>query len=123
MIPHFDSLQCTISSEGFLLFLWLISHSPILQDHPFLLFIQLLTCSLSLLNHAGYGYFVIIDHNIDYITLYGHLSEVFVAEGQVVGAGDVIGKVGSTGNSTGPHLHFEIRDFGRLIDPLILLMR
>lgn len=66
---------------------------------------------------------MIIDHNIDYITLYGHLSEVFVAEGQVVGAGDVIGKVGSTGNSTGPHLHFEIRDFGRLIDPLILLMR
>ena len=73
-------------------------------------------------NNQGYGNFVVIDHNIDYVTLYGHLSDVLVSEGQVVGAGDVIGIVGSTGNSTGPHLHFEIRDFGQLIDPLELLM-
>jgi murein DD-endopeptidase MepM/ murein hydrolase activator NlpD len=73
-------------------------------------------------NEQGYGLFVIIDHNIDYITLYGHLSEVLVQEGQVVAQGDSIGKVGSTGNSTGPHLHFEIRDFGRLTNPLELLV-
>lgn len=73
-------------------------------------------------NNQGYGLFVIIDHNIDYITLYGHLSEVFVEEGQVVAQGELIGKVGSTGNSTGPHLHFEIRDFGRLTNPLELLV-
>jgi len=74
-------------------------------------------------NQQGYGLFVIIDHNIDYLTLYAHLSEVLVTEGQVVAQGDLIGKVGSTGNSTGPHLHFEIRDFGRLINPLELLSR
>ena len=72
-------------------------------------------------NNQGYGRVVIIDHNIDYVTLYAHLSEVLVEEGQVVAQGQVIGKVGSTGNSTGPHLHFEIRDFGRLINPLELL--
>lgn len=74
------------------------------------------------LNSQGYGLFVIIDHNIDYVTLYGHLSELLVKEGQVVAQGDVIGKVGSTGNSTGPHLHFEIRDFGRLTNPLEFLV-
>ncbi len=74
-------------------------------------------------NQQGYGLFVIIDHNIDYVTLYAHLSEVLVEEGQVVAQGDLIGKVGSTGNSTGPHLHFEIRDFGRLTNPLELLTR
>ncbi len=74
-------------------------------------------------NNQGYGRFVIIDHNIDYITLYAHLSEILVEEGQVVGQGEVIGRVGSTGNSTGPHLHFEIRDFGRLTNPLELLTR
>jgi hypothetical protein len=72
-------------------------------------------------NNQGYGQFVIIDHNIDYITLYAHLSEILVEEGQVVAQGQAIGRVGSTGNSTGPHLHFEIRDFGRLTNPLELL--
>jgi murein DD-endopeptidase MepM/ murein hydrolase activator NlpD len=74
-------------------------------------------------NDQGYGRFVIIDHNIDYITLYAHLNEVLVTEGQVVAQGEVIGSVGSTGNSTGPHLHFEIRDFGRLTNPLELLVQ
>lgn len=73
-------------------------------------------------NNQGYGLFVIIDHNIDYVTLYAHLGELLVKEGQVIAQGDVIGKVGSTGNSTGPHLHFEIRDFGRLTNPLELLV-
>lgn len=74
-------------------------------------------------NNQGYGQFVIIDHNIDYVTLYAHLSEIYVVEGQVVAQGQAIGQVGSTGNSTGPHLHFEIRDFGRLTNPLELLGR
>lgn len=69
----------------------------------------------------GYGLRVVIDHNIDYITLYAHLSEIYVEEGQVVEKGQVIGRIGSTGNSTGPHLHFELRDFGYLIDPRRLL--
>ena len=74
-------------------------------------------------NAQGYGRFVVVDHNIDYITLYAHMSEVLVQEGDIVGKGDILGKVGSTGNSTGPHLHFEIRDFGRLSDPVELLLR
>ncbi|MFZ1752390.1 MAG: M23 family metallopeptidase [Caldilineaceae bacterium] len=69
----------------------------------------------------GYGNFVVIDHKIDYLTLYAHLSEILVTEGQVVAQGQLIGYVGSTGNSTGPHLHFEIRDFGRRVNPLDLL--
>ncbi|GIV80115.1 M23 family metallopeptidase [Litorilinea aerophila] len=74
-------------------------------------------------NDQGYGRFVVIDHNIDYVTLYAHLTEIFVQEGEIVAQGQVIGSVGSTGNSTGPHLHFEIRDFGRRINPLELLVR
>ncbi|MCB0158071.1 MAG: M23 family metallopeptidase, partial [Caldilineaceae bacterium] len=67
--------------------------------------------------------FVIVDHNIDYITLYAHLSEVLVNEGDVVAQGQPIGRVGSSGNSTGPHLHFEVRDFGQRVDPIQLLVR
>jgi len=72
-------------------------------------------------NTQGYGWLVIIDHGNDYLTLYAHLSSIKVNLGDVVGRGTVIGLVGSTGHSTGPHLHFEIRDFGRLVDPLTLL--
>ena len=74
-------------------------------------------------NSQGYGQFVIVDHNIDYITLYAHLSEVLVNEGDVVAQGQPIGRVGSSGNSTGPHLHFEVRDFGQRVDPIQLLVR
>lgn len=74
-------------------------------------------------SNAGYGNFVVIDHKIDYLTLYAHLSEILVVEGQVVAQGQLIGRVGSTGNSTGPHLHFEVRDFGQRVDPLGLLAR
>jgi murein DD-endopeptidase MepM/ murein hydrolase activator NlpD len=74
-------------------------------------------------NDQGYGMFVVIDHNIDYITLYAHMSDIYVDEGDVVAQGQIIGTIGSTGNSTGPHLHFEIRDFGRRANPLELLMR
>ena len=69
----------------------------------------------------GYGYRIVIDHGIDYVTIYAHLSEYYVEEGDIVTKSEVIGAVGSTGNSTGPHLHFEIRDYGYLIDPLLML--
>lgn len=74
-------------------------------------------------NTQGYGNFVVIDHNIDYVTLYAHLYDIYVEEGQVVAAGAPLGTVGSTGNSTGPHLHFEIRDFGYRTDPVPLLLK
>lgn len=74
-------------------------------------------------NTQGYGNIVIIDHHIDYFTLYGHLDEILVTEGQIVAQGQAIGTVGSTGNSTGPHLHFEVWDFGIPVDPLRVLGR
>ncbi len=58
---------------------------------------------------GGYGKAIVIQHNGVQQTLYGHLSEVFVRPGQTIEQGTVIGRVGSTGNSTGPHLHFETR--------------
>jgi murein DD-endopeptidase MepM/ murein hydrolase activator NlpD len=58
---------------------------------------------------GGYGKAIVIQHNGVQQTLYGHLSEVFVQPGQRIEQGTVIGRVGSTGNSTGPHLHFESR--------------
>jgi len=72
-------------------------------------------------SEIGYGYRIVIDHGIDYVTLYAHLSEYFVQPGDIVQKGEIIGRVGSTGNSTGPHLHFEVRDYGYLIDPLLVL--
>ncbi len=59
--------------------------------------------------HGGYGKAVIIEHNGRLQTLYGHMSEVFVQEGQEIKQGTVIGQVGSTGASSGPHLHFETK--------------
>ena len=67
---------------------------------------------------TGYGYHVMIDHGDDYWTVYGHMSSIAVSEGEWVAQGQVIGYVGSTGNSTGPHLHFEIRVNGERVDPL-----
>lgn len=69
----------------------------------------------------GYGYLVVLDHQNRYQTYYAHLSDVFVREGEVVNAGQVIGAMGSTGNSTGPHLHFEIRYDYYPTNPLIYL--
>ena len=66
----------------------------------------------------GYGNYVIIDHGNGYKTLYGHMSSVAAYTGQQVSQGEVIGYVGSTGNSTGPHLHFEIRVNDVQTDPL-----
>ena len=66
---------------------------------------------------GGYGNYVIIDHGNDFITLYGHLTEVDVKVGQKVKQGQVIGKMGSTGFSTGDHVHFEIRYQGYIVNP------
>jgi murein DD-endopeptidase MepM/ murein hydrolase activator NlpD len=66
----------------------------------------------------GYGCHVIIDHGNGYQTLYGHLSSYSVEAGSSVGQGSQIGVMGSTGRSTGTHLHFEIRSGGQLLDPL-----
>ena len=66
----------------------------------------------------GYGCHIIINHSNGYQTLYGHLSSIGVSAGQGIGRGQQIGNVGSTGRSTGPHLHFEVRSGGRLVNPL-----
>ncbi|MGH9194720.1 MAG: peptidoglycan DD-metalloendopeptidase family protein [Acidimicrobiia bacterium] len=67
--------------------------------------------------YYGYGRTVIVDHG-DVTTLYGHASKLLVRNGQTVEAGESIARVGSTGVSTGPHLHFEIRVNGRAVNPL-----
>lgn len=67
---------------------------------------------------GSYGNAVVIEHLDGSETRYAHLSSVAVRERQTVRQGDVIGAVGSTGASTGPHLHFEIRLAGRAVDPL-----
>ena len=71
--------------------------------------------------NAGYGKTIEIDHGYGLKTRYGHLHDYCVAEGQQVKRGDVIGKVGSTGRSTGPHLHYEIRHHGEAINPMPFL--
>jgi murein DD-endopeptidase MepM/ murein hydrolase activator NlpD len=69
---------------------------------------------------GGYGNGVVIDHVINGVTvstLYGHMSQILVSPGQTVSAGQIIGLMGSTGNSTANHLHFEVRINGGLVDP------
>ena len=67
--------------------------------------------------HSSYGYYVMIDHGGGFVTLYAHCSKLLVAEGQQVQAGDIIAEVGSTGRSTGNHLHFEVRINGEKQNP------
>lgn len=66
---------------------------------------------------GGYGYLVVISHGNNIETYYGHCSKIYVQKGQTVSSGDVIAAVGSTGRSTGNHLHFEIRKNGNQINP------
>jgi murein DD-endopeptidase MepM/ murein hydrolase activator NlpD len=70
------------------------------------------------LSDGRYGNYVVIQQQGGYATVYGHMVQSSVAWGQPVRAGDVIGLVGSTGNSTGPHLHFEVRFGGSPQDPM-----
>jgi len=70
---------------------------------------------------GGYGNMVMIDHGNGYQTLYAHLSTINVSCGQSVYQGQVIGGCGSTGNSTGAHLHFEIRLNGGFINPWLVI--
>lgn len=65
----------------------------------------------------GYGNIIIIDHNNGFVTYYAHLNKIDVKEGDTVEKGSVIGELGNTGFSTGPHLHFEVRENGTPVDP------
>jgi len=68
--------------------------------------------------HNGYGNYVVIDHGGGITTLYGHCASTTVKEGQTVKKGDVVGYVGMTGRTDGPHLHFEVRVNGKATDPI-----
>jgi murein DD-endopeptidase MepM/ murein hydrolase activator NlpD len=72
-------------------------------------------------NDGGYGNMIIIDDGGNMSTLYAHLSQIFVGADQEVKEGQAIGAAGSTGNSTGPHLHFEVRLDGKPVDPMSYL--
>jgi len=67
---------------------------------------------------GGYGNTIMVHHGSGITTLYGHLKKILVGRGQTISRGDVIGLVGSTGVSTGPHLHYEIRINGKRVDPM-----
>jgi murein DD-endopeptidase MepM/ murein hydrolase activator NlpD len=75
--------------------------------------------------HSGwlgrYGFTVIIKHNDGIETVYAHLSKIFKQRGAIVSANDVIALSGSTGESTGPHLHFEVRQDGKTINPNLMM--
>lgn len=70
---------------------------------------------------GGYGNIIMLDHGNGYQTVYAHLNDVYVGCGQSVNQGNVIGAAGNTGNSTGPHLHFEIRIWGQYVNPWYVL--
>lgn len=71
--------------------------------------------------YSGYGYTVVIEHDQGYVTLYGHLSDYIVQKNQYVKSGQSIAYMGNTGNSTGPHLHFEVQKNGIPINPYQVL--
>ena len=73
-------------------------------------------------NYGGYGNLVVVQHRLGYTTWYAHLSSITTHVGQNVVGGTEIGRVGSTGYSTGPHLHFEVRRYNTPIDPVPLLL-
>ena len=67
---------------------------------------------------SGYGYVVYINHGYGYTTVYAHMSKLGTRAGKTVGKGEVIGYVGNSGWSTGPHLHYEVRVNGKPVNPL-----
>ncbi|MCW3107204.1 MAG: peptidoglycan DD-metalloendopeptidase family protein, partial [Segetibacter sp.] len=69
-------------------------------------------------DEGGYGNHVVINHGYGYETLYGHMVRIKVRSGEVVKRGEVIGWVGSTGKSTGPHCHYEVHKNGNTVDPV-----
>ena len=69
-------------------------------------------------NGRGYGNHIIINHGYGYSTLYGHMSKFAVRPGQKIKRGDIIGYVGNTGSSTGPHVHYEVIKNGKKINPI-----
>ena len=69
-------------------------------------------------DNRGYGHHVVIDHGFSYETLYAHLSDIKIKEGDEVKRGEIIGLVGNTGKSVGPHLHYEVRKNGRAVNPI-----
>ncbi len=71
--------------------------------------------------NGGYGRYVQIDHGNGYETAYGHMSSIAVTNGDTVRKGDIIGFAGSSGYSTGPHIHFEVMVDGQYIDPMYML--
>jgi len=84
-----------------------------------LLILTLATLTACASSHTGgYGYAVIIDHGNGLSTVYGHNSSLNVSPGQSVSKGQIIAYSGSTGNSTGPHVHFEVRSGGEPVDPM-----
>jgi len=68
-------------------------------------------------SNGGYGNVVVLRHNLGFTTIYGHMSVIIAQAGEAVRQGQAIGGAGSTGRSTGPHLHFELRHNGRPLDP------
>lgn len=72
--------------------------------------------------HGGHGRTIVIDHGNGFTTKYSHLRKFAVKKGDVVRAGDIIAGMGSSGRSTGTHLHFEVRQHGKAVDPLSHIM-
>jgi len=76
------------------------------------------TVTTVLRQRYAYGYHVMIDHGNGFVTLYAHMSEIYVTPGQPIAKGQAIGRMGCTGRCTGTHLHFEVRKNGVLQNPL-----
>ena len=70
------------------------------------------------MTRGGYGKRIIINHGYSYKTVYAHLNKIFVRQGQKIKRGDLIGEVGNTGRSSGPHLHYEVRKNNKAQDPI-----
>lgn len=110
--PHLDSSASVKCSHPGPLWKWKGYHTG--QDFDAASGTPILASAAGTVTHAGeggaYGTMAQIRHSPSASTLYAHMSAIYVTQGQQVHTGDVIGLVGSTGNSTGPHLHYEVRN-------------